>query len=428
MLTIGLDTRPLEEGFKAHYGRGIGRYTGELIAHLLKGGETSGAPTYKLVEAGSNELGVHGWKNKLLSVTPAGKVTLETQLILPWSIAQLGVDLFHFFAHGDAPAWSSVPYVVTVLDLIPLRFPELYKADRPTWRYHFARFLEYRAIARATGILAISESTKKDLQELLGVAEEKIRVTPLAVGSQFRRRIFLRENWENDIRQVRQNLGIAEERPLLLYVGGIDARKNITFLIEVFSEVVKNHPGRGSGQGPVLVMAGKYEGDHSFAKLEATIKNMALEEDVLLPGFVADDILAHLYRGANITLFPSLYEGFGFPVLESMASGVPVIAGNNSSLSEVAGDAALLLDTDDKESWVKEILALLLSPPRQQELGRKGVVQAAKFSWEKTAAATLRAYEDFARLAQTPQVADSQKQEREKDRIGVVGDGVMTKE
>jgi len=395
MLTIGLDLRPIDIHFKAHYGRGTGRYTDELSRHLHKSlDDTLMGDSVELVSLFAKDLSAQGFEKKLVAGLPFGRQTIETQLLLPRRLGNFRLDLMHFFSHGDAPARCPLPYVLTVLDLIPLRFPDLYRAARPNWRFQLARRLEHQAIGKARGILAISESTKTDLMELLGVEEERIVVTPLAVNDRFRPRNADWDQWEGEIKRTKQEFGLPGERPLLLYVGGIDPRKNISFLLNVFAGILEHCPKSGR---PVLAMAGQYGEDDQYPRLLDTIRELGLAEEVRLLGFVAEQRLVDLYRAANITVFPSLYEGFGFPVLESMACGVPVVAGNNSSIPEVAGpNGALLLRDNDKNSWVREIIALLESPQRQIALGLMGIQQSRKFSWARTAETTLRAYLEFA--------------------------------
>jgi len=396
MFTLGLDARATEPGFKAHYGRGTGRYAQELIRAI---GELS-SPRMKIRNIDSESLSAHGLGKWVVRSVPLGKQTFETQVFLPRVISKLGVDTIHFLSHGDATARCPIPYIVTVLDLIPLRFPELYKADKPSWRFHLARKLELSAIRKARGILAISEATKRDLVEILGVEPEAVFVTPLGVDNTFQPRPPHRLEWEQEARRTKERLGLELERPIILYAGGIDPRKNVKFLLEIFAEVVKE---RAAGR-PLLVLAGAYERDDRFPELKRQIAELGLQSDVRLIGFVPEQDLPALYRSAHLKVFPSLYEGFGLPVLEAMASGVPVVAGANSSLPEVAGNAALLLPDMDRGAWVAEILSLLLNETRQGQLAQAGKTQARKFSWAKTAESTLAAYEQICLSEKATQV------------------------
>jgi len=387
MPIVGLDLRPTEENFKAHVGRGTGRYTSELVKHLRELTRDSASPL-QLQGVGSKDLQITATEEKLLKALPFGRMTFASQFLFPRRIRRLNLDLIHFFAHGDAPAYATVPQLVTVLDLIPLRFPQLYRAKKSNLRFRFARFLEYQSIKRSKGVLAISESTKHDLINLLGVEEKKIVVTPLGVGTEF---FVEHERQAEKSAALRNQLGLPQDRPLLLYVGGIDPRKNVPFLVDVFAELLKH----SSVNRPILALAGAYAKDDQYPDLLKKIDLLGLRQEVRLLGFVPDSDLPLLYRAADIFLFPSLYEGFGFPVLEAMASGLPVIAGRNSSIPEVAGDSALLVQDLLLKEWVDTAKELLGNKERQRELGALGKARAKRFAWQRSAERTLDAYRLF---------------------------------
>ncbi|MCB0358010.1 MAG: glycosyltransferase family 4 protein [Bdellovibrionales bacterium] len=391
MLTVGLDLRPTEKGFKAHYGRGTGRYVSELVPRLVAA--ASNAPGVQVRPMSSEQLGMGTLERRLYSMLPYGRHTVEQQGLLPRRVDRFGFDLFHYFAHVDAPARGRTRTVVTVLDLIPLKFADLYRANKPDWRFRFARFLELKAIQRAVGIIAISEATKRDIVELLGVPAERIAVTPLAAGSTFPPRP-LEEAAYQDVRvQTRGALSLSSEVPVLLYVGGVDARKNIPFLLRVLAELRTLRAARG---GVELLLAGNYSGDDQLPNIESLIERLGLDSIVHRVGYLDEQALRAAYHTADLFVFPSLYEGFGLPVLEAMACGVPVVAANNSSIPEVAGDAALLLPDGDVAAWVEGINGLLEDRERQIVLSGKGVARAKLFSWERTAEETLAAYRRFA--------------------------------
>ncbi|MFN8389836.1 MAG: glycosyltransferase family 1 protein [Bdellovibrionota bacterium] len=390
---IGIDARATEPGFKAHFGRGTGRYATELVSRLVGSSPDSDDPL-RVLPFLAKDLKSKPWEAKVIELLPFGRQTAETQFFLPKRLQTLGFDLLHFVAHGDATARCGVPYVVTVLDLIPLKFPDLYKADKADWRFRLARKLEEQSIRNASGIVAISEATKRDLVEILGIPPERVVVTPLGVSNRFTPRSPILAEWQLEARRTKERLGLPVDRPMLLYAGGIDPRKNVPFLLSVFSEVLKyNWAVR-----PVLALVGAYENDRCYPALRELIQRLGLQNDVVLQGFVSEDDLPLVYRAAHLKLFPSLYEGFGLPVLEALASGAPVIAGNNSSIPEVAGNAALLLEDNNRSSWVTEILALLQNETRQGQLSQAGKMQARKFTWDHTARTTLEAYRFFAAL------------------------------
>lgn len=381
-ITIGVDVRPLQQGFREHAGRGTGRYTDELVRNLLEIQQERSLPfSLELVAPtppAALESLMHDWM-------VLGKRTFESQVLFPRQVARTGVDMMHFFHHGDAPSRPSIPHVVTVLDLIPLRFPHLYTATKSNLRFKFARFLELQAIRKAQGLFAISEATKKDVVELLGVSPEKVQVTPLAINSS-----FSPDSASKLPAVVEPYLG---QRQLLLYVGGIDPRKNVRFLIDILAGVYSEGQHR-----PLLLLAGNISQDDQYPLLKKKITELGMQDAVLELGRVSDEELLGLYQNVDAFLFPSLYEGFGFPVLEAMGCGCPVLAANNSSIPEVAGQAALLLEDNDLRSWVEAVSALLSFPELQKSYCEKGLLRAKEFSWKKTAEATIDGYARFLSL------------------------------
>ncbi len=389
MTVIGVDARATEPGFKAHYGRGTGRYAEELLRHLPEAAAHEAELTIRKVLAA--DLAAKPWEEKLLGLLPFGRQTAHTQFFLPRKLGRVGADLLHFMSHSDGTARCPVPYLVTVLDLIPLRFPELYKADKPDWRFKLARKLENATIAGARGILAISEATKRDVVSILGLAPEKICVTHLGVGERFFIDTDNELSWETVSSRTKERFGLDPRRPMILYTGGIDPRKNITFLLDVFADVLQ-HSGK---MKPQLVLAGAYEKDDQYPKLKAGIERLVLHADIRLLGFVPDSELPALFHAATILAFPSLYEGFGLPVLESMAAGTPVVAGLNSSLPEVGGSAAVLVPDGSRQRWAEEIISLTSDTVRRAALSEAGKTHARAFTWARTALQTVEAYRYF---------------------------------
>jgi glycosyltransferase involved in cell wall biosynthesis len=400
MIKIGLDLRPTEQDFKEHFGRGTGRYTEEVVKEISK---LSGHDSQISIRGlSSADFRFTALQQKFLELMPYGKATVATQLFLPKHLKKLDLDLIHFFAHGDAPSSKCVNYTVTVLDLIPLKLADLYKAEKPSWRFHLARFLENKAIQNAKGILAISECTKRDLIEILGVSADKVRVTPLACSEKFKPRKTVQspvaslKDFSAEIAQVRNRLGFSETQPLLLYVGGIDARKNVGFMLETFAELVKRF---GKDNQPRLLLAGRYDKDLNYPKLIEKISKLGIKDQVTLLGFVSDSQLIDLYHASDAVVFPSLYEGFGLPVLESMSCGVPVVAGNNSSIPEVVGGVGELMPDNNHLAWVEYLQQIISSREKQFQLSKEGLKQSGLFSWERAAQETLDGLKFFAEQA-----------------------------
>lgn len=387
LFNIGLDIRGTEPGFKSHFGRGTGRYASNLYKELLEISQDS----FNISGLLSDKLSPSRIDQRILSLLPFGKITFETQVLFPKRVKKLGVDFIHFVAHCDAPFSCSVPYIITVLDLIPLKFPELYRADKANWRYDLARYLESKAIKGAAGFIAISEASKRDLVEFYDVKPEDVYVTPLAADDRFLSEIDNDKIQSLDfVIKKRKELNLPSDRKLLLYVGGIDQRKNINFLLEV----IKSLKEQFSHNPPMLVLVGNYEKDKHYPWLKSRIKELELENDVILSGFVSDDVLVDYYLVSDLFVFASLYEGFGLPVLEAMSVGIPVVCANNSSIPEVVGDsAALMIDNFEVAIWVKEIILMLGNMEKRLELRKEGYKRAKLFSWKETATKTLNAYQ-----------------------------------
>lgn len=391
---IGIDTSALDPKFKEHSQRGIGRYVSKLTQHLGEGDSEIAIGKFD-----HTSLGNLGVMDKVADLLPAGKMTFKQQLLYPLRISRRlrDFDVLHFPAHMDAPTWAGKPIIVTVLDLIPLVLKDLYKADRPSWRFHLARTLEIRAIKNASLILAISECTAKDTERLLGIPRDRIIVTPLGVDSRFFEINKLRKIGKRAAREDLVAHAVPADKPMVLYVGGIDQRKNIDFLVTAFSELSKRRRARGETE-PVLVMCGRIAQDREYPKFKAAVARENLLGSVVEAGYVPDELLMKFYAGADVFFFPSLYEGFGLPALEAMAAGLPVVSSNTSSLPEIVSDAGILIDPTRLTSAAEALDAVLASDELNQRLSDVAPKRAMLFSWDKTAQLTREAYQQARRF------------------------------
>jgi len=393
---VGFDTSGLEAGFKSHAQRGIGRYVFELKSYFDRvRGQTSIEVHYfsqaSVSRAGNRML---RFMDSLAHKLPVGRHTFKQQVLYPFQLASggpakggAGFDALHFPAHMDAPAWGLKSYALTVLDLIPLVCADLYRAHKSGARFKFARWLEKQAIRQASLVLAISENTARDVNRLMNVSWERLVVTPLGVDERF----YLAGNVvEPEV--VRRRYNLPPGRDIILYVGGIDPRKNYRMLIKTLEQVAQARQLRGRA-APVLLMVGNIGADREYPRLKALIAEHSVEDLVIMPGFVEERELLKLYAISTLFFFPSLYEGFGLPPLEAMAAGLPVVSSNTSAMPEVLGDAALMVDPTDVSANVQAVLSLLDNAALRKNLAEKGRRQARFFSWEKTGAATLQAYE-----------------------------------
>ena len=391
MISVGLDLSALDPGFKSHAHRGIGRY----VAELHKFFESHTDPDISVGFFDHEALRRNQLADKLVSLVPCGRTSLRQHVVYPRRLHQ-GVmreySLLHYPAHMDAPAWSSKPYVLTVLDLIPHVLKDLYRVNKPGWRFRIARSLEVLAIRQATVLLAISETTAEDLVRVLDIPRERIVVTPLGVDERFFDVATVRAQAGGSMSgSIRAKLGIPFERPIVLYVGGHDERKNIGNLVGIVHQAGLELRSRGK-VAPLLVMAGRVTSRDEIDRLDATLRRYGMERETVSLGYVPDDDLKELYAESSLFLFPTLYEGFGLPALEAMAAGLPVVASNTSSIPEVVGDAGLLFNPLSIDDGARAVVEVLESRDSQEALSRAGVARARAFTWERTGRATLEGY------------------------------------
>ncbi len=380
MARIGFDRSAFDPKFREHAIRGIGRYVSELASQFSSESEV-GYFDHRVA---------HSVKplDKLIDLSPVARRTLKQQLIYPLRLGSLPFQLLHFPAHMDAPAWCPKPYVLTVLDLIPLVLKDLYAAEKGGFRFKFARWLEIQAIRNATFLIAISEHTKKDVIRVLGVPAEKIMVTPLGIDES-----FFGPGAGLGLRDLLSKYGLQTDRPTIVYVGGIDPRKNWQCLVEVM-KILKERAKNSGRQIPQLILAGKIEGDLQFPKLIQRRKELDLEDTIFPIGFIPDGELINLLNASDLFLFPSLYEGFGLTPLEAMAAGAPVVSSDRSCMPEVLGDAALRVDPEDYQAVAEAAWQVLTSPDLAGRLRGAGRDQARKFSWQRTKELTMSAYSE----------------------------------
>jgi glycosyltransferase involved in cell wall biosynthesis len=235
----------------------------------------------------------------------------------------------------------------------------------------------------------VSECSRRDLVSHLGLDVDRVQVIPEGVDARFRPPV--NDAW---LQAVLARYII--KRPYVLYVGGINARKNIARLFTAYAYLRERHPD------VALVLGGKRQWQTD--EIDATFRRLNLTDHVHFTGYVDDADLPALYTAAELFVFPSLYEGFGLPPLEAMACGTPVVTSNVSSLPEVVGDAALTVDPYDVGGLALAIERVLTDEKLQMELRRRGIERAAQFTWERAARETLAMYEAVLSGAQPEQI------------------------
>ncbi len=353
---------------------GIGRYTRCLVRALA---ELDRRNEYVLFAAGGKRLGnwPQNFRTRSMPLSDYTFALLWHRLRLPLPVESFigRVDLFHSPDFTLPPTWART--VLTVHDLSFLRVPHC--AD-----VHLRAYLEKavpRSVQRADLVLADSESTKRDLVELLDVSPEKIKVIYPGVEERFRP-----IEDKPTLEEVRKRYGFPQH--FILSLGTLEPRKNLVRLIEAFSSLATHCS---------LVIVGRK--GWLYDDIFDAVERWGLQGRVVFPGFVADEDLPALYNLAELFVFPSLYEGFGLPPLEAMACGVPVVTSNSSSLPEVVGDAGLMVDPLDTEGLARAMKRALEDEALREKMTKRGLNRAGRFTWRKAAEQLLEIYEGTGR-------------------------------
>jgi glycosyltransferase involved in cell wall biosynthesis len=366
---IGIDGRYLQDHFP-----GIGRYTYNLVRHL----STLAVEDRLIVlidpRARNTRYDLERMRapNVTLVPAPVGVFSAQQQWHLPRLARVQRLDLYHS-PHYMLPYALPCPSVVTIHDLIPYLYPD--SLPNPMLRWPYAALVR-AALWRASAILVDAEATRRDLLRI-GAREAKIAVVPLAVDSTFGPRPA------SEIAAVLERYAI--QPPYVLYVGINKPHKNLVRLIRAWAALPAD-----VRRGHTLVLAGPQ--DARYPQARACVAELGLQAEVCFAGAVANEHLPALYSGALAFVFPSVYEGFGLPVLEAMACGAPVACSDRSSLPEIAADAALTFDPWRVEAIRDALQQLMTQPALRERLSMAGRARAQAFAWQETAARTLDVY------------------------------------
>lgn len=369
-MRIAIDARKLHDF-------GIGTYVQNLLRQLAR---LDGVHDYVVfcVKADEASLADLGPRFRIVVDNSLPYSVLE-QLSIPARLAQERVDLFHS-PHYVLPPLVPCKSVVTIHDCIHLMFPQ-YLPSRLA--YGYAKTFMWWAAHRSARVLTVSDASKRDILRYFDIPADK--VTVIHNGLDGRMGV---PPPEADVHRVRERFQLQEQ--FILYAGNVKPHKNVERLIDAFHLLHSN----GFEHLKLLIVGNDIS---KYATLRRAIHAHNLHKYVRFLGFVPDTTLAILYRLASVFVFPSLYEGFGFPPLEAMASGTPVVTSNISSLPEVVGSAAVLVDPYDARSIADGIRSVLTDERLRQDLHAKGLEQVRKYSWETAARETLAIYDQVAR-------------------------------
>jgi len=366
---IGLNAHLLSR--QASYrSAGIHSYILQLIQHL----PAADAQLRFTVFAGHTWVAPHmlRWQtSRWPTENPWGRIVWE-QWAQPWAVRRAGVHLLHALAFVS-PLVAVVPTIVTVHDLSFLRYPERF---RPANRLYLS-IMTRLSCRRARRIIAVSQATADECTQLLGVSPLRIDVIPHGVDHE-----RFHPLTHAQVTRFRQEKSLPDR--FVFFLGTLEPRKNLTTLIEAFART------DAVRRGVKLVIAGgKGWYYHEIFKRAGVL---GLADAVHFPGFVSDADLSLWYNAATAFVYPSVYEGFGMPLLEAMACGAPVISSAASCLPEVVGDAGLLVSPQDTDGLAEAMDRLLTDADLHGDLSRQGLARAAAYTWDATAQATIASY------------------------------------
>ncbi len=357
-VTYGLD-RPLS---------GIGRYAVELARALHRSSDRQALTLLSPFRESSGAL-----RGIFPQARIHGRLLPSFMAIGPMQIARIARQHRLSVVHDPtgvspflAPGWPrTVKRLVTIHDMIPFVHPETHTSLTNLLFHHYIR----RSLAYVDGIITVSEASKRDILRFYQIPDDRVHVIYNGVAPEFSPRP--RCEVESAMRRYRIS------GPYILSVGALQERKNLATLFRAYRQLLEN------GVRHQLVIVGKeaWRTEGTFRAL----RELGLEEQVVLTGFVDDADLPAIYSGADVFVFPSLYEGFGLPPLEAMACGTPVITANTSSLPEIVGDAGVLVDATDVQGFMAGIQTILDDTSRRHQLAQSGLERASVFSWERTA-------------------------------------------
>jgi glycosyltransferase involved in cell wall biosynthesis len=358
---------------------GVGVYAKNLINELTR--LPSGPAYFLLVQDDDPELDFSGLLNVTMIRVPARlfrKLPLRfllEQIVLPFLLARHRIDVLHSLHYSFPLVRLGTFQVVTLHDMTFFNMPEAHLRIKVA----YFRFFIRADVRLADKVIFVSKSTMNDCVARLGQLKGTGTVIYHGKSDAYRPELP-----EAEVQRTRRKYALDSD--FILFIGTIEPRKNLIRLVSAFASICDRHPGL------LLAIAGMHGWMHD--DLMATVQHLNLEERVVFTGFIPEAEKPYLISAAKVFAYPSLYEGFGIPVLEALACGTPTVTSNVSSLPEVAGNAALTVDPYNVTDLAEALEKLLSDDSLRDRLARESLLQAAKFTWTKTAAMTLEVYKD----------------------------------
>lgn len=375
--------------------RGFGRFTRELLEAVLAADKKNEYLFFADREtAASGELPdvetivANTQISPMEAASAAGRRSVRDLWAMSRAVLRHKIDLFFFPAvYSYFPIFNRAKIIVTIHDVIADRHSELVFPNAKLKM--FWKLKQNMAIRQAHLILTVSEHSKREIIEYFKLPESKVRVISEAARS-----VFQPISPNDEMTETLSRYHLQPNEKFLLYVGGISPHKNLSVLVEAFSEIVSDM----NFSNVKLILVGDYKDDPFFSAypaLKKQIDESGLSDKVIFTGFIEDSELANLYNAATLVVLPSLEEGFGLPAVEAMACGAPVAASNRGSLPEVLGAAGRFFDPTNGQNMAEVILQILADDAVQKEMSRAGLARAQKFLWNKAAADTLKIFDEL---------------------------------
>ena len=375
-MRVGFDIRPIQDFGVGTYIRNVVRTLGQLDAsndYFLIGGRD------RVREIGKLPPNFH--------VVPFSDDLHPARRFLSFSqvLRQYACDLVHIPHLSWSPLYLPCPYVITVHDLLDF----MYRTHNGSGMRRTAhRYLTDRVLRRAARILAVSQFTKMDIQRLFSIPGNRIEVVYNAIDERFR----LGHATDSDREMIAERYQC--NYPFILYAGRISPHKNVVRIIEAFSALKAELEKEDKFPDLKLIIIGDEVSRHP--DLRRTVIKSGVQNDVRFLGFVSIEVLRIFYDVAKVFVFPSLYEGFGLPPLEAMAHGTPVVTSNTSSLPEVVGSAAVLVNPENVFEIMRALHKVLVDQPLREKLKQRGYEQVQRFSWEASVQHIIDVYREVA--------------------------------